>query len=115
MRIIADLKSLEEALKVEESIKTGYVDVILESLLNWIAVTEDLSESYEKISRSLPSQEEKETADKLYILSRSDAEALKREKQEFEGFDNEYQKRIRLLRSLDGPNPPPRGQASSGP
>ncbi len=99
-RILADIKTMEEAERVEETIKTGYIEAVIENLVNWIGVEEDLSESYEKFSRSLSTREERETANKLHVLSSSDADILRKRLEEFEGFDSEYKKRIRLVKKL---------------
>lgn len=48
-RIISEVTSPAEARKVEETVKTGYAEPILESLLNWIGVEEDLASSYERL------------------------------------------------------------------
>lgn len=98
--MIVDLKTLEQAEKVEESIKTGYIDAIMENLVNWLAVEEDLSESYEKLSKALATPDERETANELFVLSSSDVEVLRMRLQGLEGLDSERQKRIRLVRRL---------------
>ena len=91
---------MEQAERVEESVKSGYVETIIENIVNWIAVEEDLSASYEKLSQSLPSSEERKTANELYMLSISDADILHKRLEEFEGFDGERRKRIRLVKKL---------------
>ena len=99
-RILADIRTMEEAQRVEESIKTGYVEPIIENIVNWIGAEEDLADSYEKFSKALPSSEEQKTANALYVLSNSDADVLRRRLEEFEGFDSEYRKRIKLVKHL---------------
>ena len=99
-RIIADLETMEQAERVEESVKSGYVEAIIENIVNWIAVEEDLSASYEKLSKSLPSSEERKTANELYMLSISDVDVLRKRLEEFEGFEGERRKRIRLVKKL---------------
>jgi hypothetical protein len=98
--MIVDLGTMEEAKRVEETIKTGYVDPIIENLVNWIAVEEDLASSYEKFSKSLSSTEEREVANELYVLSGSDGDVLRKKLAEFEALDNEHRKRIRLVQKL---------------
>jgi len=99
-RILVDINTMEQAERVEESIRTGYVEAIIENLVNWIAVEEDLAESYEKFSNSLTSAKERETANKLLVLSSSDADILRMKLGEFEGFENEHKKRIQLVKKL---------------
>jgi hypothetical protein len=99
-RIIVDIKSMGEAKRVEESIKMGYVDAIIENIVYWIGVEEDLAESYEKIAASASSPKERDTANKLHILSCSDADVLRKKLAEFEGFSNASKKRIKLMNGL---------------
>jgi len=49
-RVIVEIESLGQALKVEQTIRTGYCDPISENILQWIAVEEDLANSYRKIA-----------------------------------------------------------------
>lgn len=99
-RIIVDIETMDQAERVEETVKTGYVETIIENLTNWIAVEEDLAASYEKFSKSLPSSKERETASELYVLSRSDADILRKKLREFEGLKDEYEKRIQIVKKL---------------
>jgi hypothetical protein len=99
-RILVDIKTMEQAKRVEESIKTGYVEAVIGNLVNWIGVEEDLANSYESFSKSLTSPEERELANELHMLSSSDADILRRKLEEFEGLENEYKKRIQLLKRL---------------
>lgn len=99
-RILKEIGTLEEAERIEETIKTGYVDTIIENLVNWIGAEEDLSESYEKFSKFLASPEEREIVDSLHVLSASNIDVLNKMLEEFEGFDSEYRKRIRLVKKL---------------
>jgi len=50
-RVIIEIENLEQALKLEETVRTGYCDPIAENLVAWIAVEEDLVNSYEKLSK----------------------------------------------------------------
>lgn len=99
-RIIVDIKTMEQAGRVEETIRTGYVEAIIGNIVNWIGVMEDLADSYEKFSKSLPTSEERELANKLHMLSSSDADILRKKLVEFEGLENEYKKRIQLVKKL---------------
>jgi hypothetical protein len=99
-RIIYDIATMEQAQKVEESVKTGYVDAIIENIVNWIGVEEDLADSYDKFSKSLPSSQEREAANQLHILSSSDVDLLQKRLEEFEGLENEHKKRIRHVKTL---------------
>ena len=99
-RILVDIKTMDDARRVEEIIKIGYIQVALENISNWIRVEEDLSESYEKFSRLLSRPEERETANALHMLSSSDAEILRKKLMEFEGLNEESRKRINIVKKL---------------
>ena len=99
-RMIVDIGTLEEARKVEETIKTGYIEATIESIVSWIGVEEDLAESYAKFSKSLATTEERELANTLQELSNSDADILRRKLVEFEALNSEYRKRIGLVKKL---------------
>jgi hypothetical protein len=50
--VIKEFSSIEDAKKVEETVKTGYVETSIESLETWAAVEEDLAESYGMMAES---------------------------------------------------------------
>ena len=75
-RIIVDIKNLEQALRLEETVKTGFCDTITENLLAWIAVEEDLATSYQELSRTYSKQEVKETMLRLSEASANNVDKL---------------------------------------
>ena len=64
-RILSNISTMDEALKVEEAMKSGYVEAIVENIVHWIGAEEDLADSYEEFSKSLSSPEEREAANQL--------------------------------------------------
>jgi len=66
-RVIVELENLDQAEKVEETIRTGYCDLIAENLIAWIAAEEDLTESYTKLSEKY--KEKREVSDGLRELA----------------------------------------------
>jgi len=99
-RILSNISTMDEALKVEEAMKSGYVEAIVENIVHWIGAEEDLADSYEEFSKSLSSPEEREAANQLHVLSASNADILRKKLEEFEGFDSEYRKRILHVKRL---------------
>ena len=99
-RIIVNFTTMKEAQAVEETIKTGYINPMIESIVAWVGVEEDLAESYEDMSKSLPSPDERRLANQLHVLSISDRDLLLKKLEEFEGLEREYAKRIQLLKKL---------------
>jgi rubrerythrin len=56
-RVINDIKTLDEAIKVEKDVESGYYSVIHENVSYWIAVEEDVIESYTKLMETSPGTE----------------------------------------------------------
>lgn len=75
-RVIVEIETLGQALKVEQTIRTGYCDPIAENIVQWIAVEEDLSNSYHKISEKSDSQELKRALNELEQESRQNITRL---------------------------------------
>lgn len=48
-RILVDIETVEQARKIEETVKSGYLDATIEHLVQWIAVEEDLISSYNQL------------------------------------------------------------------
>jgi len=69
-RVIVEIEDLEQALKLEETVKTGYCDPIAENLLVWIAVEEDLASSYGKLTEKYSQQETKDAMRELHNESK---------------------------------------------
>lgn len=99
-RIIADIESLEQALKVEETIRTGYCHPIIESLLAWIAVEEDLVSSYGKMAKVGYARDLDEPIRKLSVESKENAEQLHRLVKMIEDFAETSERRQRLILKL---------------
>ena len=57
-RVIVEIENLDQALRVEETIKTGYCDPTAENLLSWIAAEEDLVDSYKNLSEKFKDKKE---------------------------------------------------------
>ncbi len=56
-RVINDIKTLDQAIKVEQDVESGYYTVIHENVSYWIAVEEDVIESYSKLMETSPGTE----------------------------------------------------------
>ncbi|MDG6933837.1 MAG: hypothetical protein JRN68_03995 [Nitrososphaerota archaeon] len=96
-RLIADINNLEQAERVETTIKTGYSEPILAYLTQWIAVEEDLANSYEKMGSTLASSESGEVAKKLAEDSKSLILKLEELQERFVALDNIQEERIRNI------------------
>lgn len=74
-RVIVEIENLDQALRVEETIKTGYCDPVAENLLSWIAAEEDLADSYEKLAEK--SKDQKESRETLLLLREESKKTIK--------------------------------------
>ena len=100
-RVIVEIQNLDQALKVEETIRTGYCDPIAENLLAWIAVEEDLIDSYEKLSEKFAgNQEVKKAIDSLYEESRNNIKMIRNILDSVEELGAARDRRRDILRRL---------------
>lgn len=60
-RLLTEFNSKEDAKKVEESVKTGYIDTTVENLAHWSAVEDDLADTYGRLASAAKAQAEKAT------------------------------------------------------
>ncbi len=99
-RIIAEVETVEEAKSVEETVKTGYVEPTIETIVNWIGVEEDLASSYERLAAKQNNSSRRGAFLRLASESKANMTALADLKKSFEGFDKSRIERIRLLESM---------------
>lgn len=99
-RMIVDIETMEQARRVEETVKSGYSEVIIESLVNWLAVEEDLASSYDKLAKILPDEAGREAAAKLCELSKKEMTVLTDFLAKFEEIDAKRKKRIQTVAGL---------------
>lgn len=98
-RVIVQVKTLEEAAKVEETIGTGYSDMIAENLTNWIAVEEDVIDSY----GAFPQATKAKLGGRLEGLSEESVRnvaALKAILDEVEALGRQRSERVKSLREM---------------
>jgi hypothetical protein len=99
-RIIAEIENMEQARRVEETVKSGYSEVIIESLVQWLAVEEDLVSSYEKLAKELPDAAGRDASSRLCELSKKEIAVLSGYLGKFEEMDRERKKRIQTVAGL---------------
>lgn len=85
-RVLAEVGSVQDAKKVEETVKTGYAETTLESITHWIAVEEDLVSSYEELAEN-----------PAYASNRGALEELARESREAVAVLSELKKSVERL------------------
>jgi len=99
-RVIKEFDSVEDAKKVEETVKTGYAETSIESLVNWAAVEDDLAESYGRMADSSKGQAAHDAFLLLQQESRRNMVELEGLVEYLEGLDKARVKRIELLSGL---------------
>lgn len=95
-RVIVEIASIEQASKLEDTVKTGYCDVINDYIIHWIAVEEDLSESYRKIAEKNTNAEIQKTLKEFADDSLNNVRTLRELHNSFDALAvakiNRYQK-----------------------
>jgi hypothetical protein len=99
-RVIADVGTSEEAKRVEETVKTGFSEVLVETVAHWIAVEEDLAESYEQLATRSEDPLKKEAYSTLGRQSTVAIEELKQILEKLEELDSERAGRVARLGAL---------------
>jgi len=108
-RIIKDIQTVDQAVKAEKDIEIGYHGVIDEHIAYWLAVEEDLIESYTKLlKQTVPFQDLKETRSEkikttlktLVRDSENHVRILTSIKKSFTKIMNDEQRHAELLESL---------------
>jgi len=64
-RIIKDVETLDDAVKAEKDVESGYHGVIDENISYWLAVEEDIVESYTKLAKKSKNRKVKTTLNRI--------------------------------------------------
>ena len=99
-RVIKDFDSTEDAKKVEETVKTGFAETSIESLVQWAAVEEDLAETYGRLSEESKVPERHDAFLQLREDSKRNMKELLGLVEYLEGLDKARTKRIETLKGL---------------
>ena len=98
-RVIKDIRNLEDAAKIEETVKTGYCDTITENIEYWIAVEEDIVDSYTRLSKETGPGAAPQIKD-LANESVETLDALRRLQKSFETLGQERLTRMQTIKKL---------------
>jgi hypothetical protein len=99
-RVIVEIENLDQALKVEQTIKTGYCDTIVDYLLQWVAVEEDLANSYVDLIEKSKSEETRKVLAELEQESRQNIARLHTLLKTAEEFSEARTRRERMIENL---------------
>ena len=100
-RLITEVNTAEEARKVEETIKTGYSEATIDTLINWIGVEDDLANSYDELANKAQKPKASATYKKLSEESRRNIEQLTELQRSLESLDKARVQRLKLLASME--------------
>jgi len=100
-RLIAEVNTAEEAKKVEETVKTGYLEATIDTLINWIGVEDDLANSYESLASKAQEPDARAAYKRLCEESRKNIEQLTGLQRSLEALDRARVQRLKLLASLE--------------
>lgn len=100
-RLIAEVNTAEEAKKVEETVKTGYLEATIDTLINWIGVEDDLASSYEGLASKAQTPAARTAYKRLCDESRKNIEQLTGLQKSLESLDKARVQRLKLLESLE--------------
>ena len=99
-RLLKDINSVEDAKKVEETVKTGYTETAIENLVYWAAAEEDLAESYGLMAQDSKNQARRDTFIRLQEDSKRNMVEISGLVEYLKGLDGARAKRIELLKGL---------------
>jgi rubrerythrin len=99
-RIIQDIVTVDQAVKAEKDVESGYHGVIEENLTYWLAVEEDIIESYTKLAKQTDSKKIKTTLAKIIEDSKNHIRILTSIRKSFTKIINDEQRHAKLLEGL---------------
>ena len=99
-RIIKDIETVDQAVKAEKDVESGYHGVIDESITYWLAVEEDIVESYNKLVKGTENKKIKATLTRIIEDSKNHIRILTSIKKSFTKIMNDEQRHAALLESL---------------
>lgn len=99
-RVLTDFESTADARKVEETVKTGYIDTAIENLVQWSAVEDDLAETYGRLAGTSKDQAARAAFKQLHDESLSNKVELSKILKALEELDRARVSRIEKLSGL---------------
>ena len=99
-RIIKDIETVDQAIKAEKDVEIGYHGVIDENIAYWLAVEEDIVESYTKLLKQSDNKRIKTTLTRIIEDSKNHIRILTSIKKSFTKIMSDEQRHAALLESL---------------
>ncbi len=111
-RVIKDIDTLDQAIKAEQDVESGFHSVIDENIAYWKAVEEDVIESYTKLVEKIQNEHVKQTLENIIEDSRKHRKALESVSTTLDAIIKDEARHARLL--MEAKTILEKGQASSG-
>lgn len=99
-RVIKDIETIDQAVKAEKDVESGYHGVIEENLSYWLAVEEDIVESYTKLIKQSDNKKIKTTLSKIVEDSKNHIRILTSIRKSFNKIMIDEQRHAKLLQEL---------------
>jgi rubrerythrin len=99
-RIIQDIETVDQAIKAEKDVESGYHGVIEENLTYWLAVEEDIVDSYSKLVKNTDNRKIKTTLERIIEDSKNHIRMLTSISKSFTKIMNDEQRHAKLLEEL---------------
>ncbi|MGA3297349.1 MAG: ferritin-like domain-containing protein [Candidatus Bathyarchaeia archaeon] len=99
-RIINDIVTVDQAIKAEKDVEIGYHGVVDENITYWLAVEEDIIESYNKLLKQTDNKKIKTVLARIISDSENHVRILTSIKKSFDKVMRDEQRHAELLESL---------------
>jgi rubrerythrin len=99
-RVIKQIETFDDAVKVERDVESGYDRVIDEHITYWIAVEEDIVDSYSKLIAKTENPKIRTILSDIVADSRRHAEMLRSVAETFRKIMLDEEKHARLIQQL---------------
>jgi len=99
-RVIRDIETVEQAVKAEKDVESGYHGVIEENITYWLAVEEDIVDSYTRLLEQTQNEKIRETLTAIIEDSKKHAQMLAQIRDSFSKILSDEQRHAKLLQGL---------------
>jgi len=99
-RIISDIQTIDQAIRAEMDVELGYHSVIDENIAYWLAVEEDIIESYNKLIKQTSNKKIKTVLTRIIGDSENHVRILTSIKKSFTKIMTDEKRHAELLESL---------------
>jgi len=99
-RIIKDIETVDQAVKAEKDVEAGYHGVIEENISYWLAVEQDIIDSYTKLGDQSEDKKVKSTLTKIIEDSKNHIRMLTSIRKTFDKIMEDEERHAKLLQEL---------------